>query len=179
MGTWSEALVAAIIPNVGGFAGYFATLNSIPQWYNRVITKPQWKPSNKQFRMVWPILYPTMGLSSYIIWKALEKPSLLQWDDLPTPLKLYAIQIGLNWAWTPIFFGAKHLTAGVLGILALDAAVLATTASFWEIDRTAGLLMVPYVAWLCFSTALNFDIWKNNPDWRWGRGPPKAVDKSL
>ncbi|CAL4158790.1 unnamed protein product [Meganyctiphanes norvegica] len=174
--TWTEAALAAFIPNVGGFAGYFATLNAIPQWYNRVIVKPSWKPTNKQFRLVWPILYPSMGISSYIVWKALDKPSLLKWDDLPTPLKLYALQIGLNWAWTPIFFGAKHLTMGLLGIIALDAAVLATTASFWEIDSTAGLLMVPYVAWLSFSTALNVSIWKNNPKWRWGR---PSDDKSL
>jgi len=169
---WLCAGVSMVIPNIGGIAGALFTRKAIPEWYNTVIVRPSWRPPNKAFGPVWTFLYTSMGYSSYLVWKALDEPNLLDVAALPRPLQLFALQLGLNWIWTPIFFGAKHLTGALVGILAIDAAVVATTASFLEVDQTAGLLLLPYIGWLSLATALTTSIWINNPDYRWG--PPKT-----
>merc|ERR1711915_403568 len=169
---WLQAIAASIIPNIGGIAGGFITRQAIPDWYNKVIVKPSWRPPNWAFGPVWTSLYTSMGYSSYVVWKELGTPNLLDVASLPLPIQLYGLQLFLNWIWTPIFFGAKHLTGALVVILALDAAVIATTASFLKVDTTSGLLLVPYLGWLSLATGLTTSIWINNPDYRWG--PPKT-----
>ncbi|CAL4067856.1 unnamed protein product, partial [Meganyctiphanes norvegica] len=169
--SWLQASIAMVLPNVGGIAGGLITRKAIPEWYNKVSLKICWEAFKKIFQ-TWEehlnnILYKALH------WYALGKPNLLDVAGLPRPLQLYALQISLNWIWTPIFFGAKHLTGALVGILAVDAAVVATTASFFEVDQTAGLLMLPYIGWLTLATGLTTSIWYNNPDYRWG--PPKSV----
>ena len=77
-------------------------------------------------------------------------------------LALWALQIALNTLWTPVFFGAHRLRAAMGIILLLWLSVAAAMVSFWELDLVAGLLMVPYLAWLCVATALNYRIWRDN-----------------
>lgn len=169
---WLQAVAASIIPNIGGIAGGLVTRQAIPEWYDKVIIKPSWRPPNWAFGPVWTFLYTSMGYSSYVVWKELGAPNLLYVTSLPIPIQLYILQLTLNWMWTPIFFGAKHLTGALVGIAALDAAAVATTASFLKVDTTAGLLLVPYLVWLSLATGLTTSIWINNPDYR--SGPPKT-----
>jgi len=75
---------------------------------------------------------------------------------------LYGSQLALNWAWTPIFFGAKKLGLSVIEILLLYGNVVACAYAFSTVNETAGLLMLPYIAWLTLASALNYNIWKNN-----------------
>ncbi len=126
-----------------------------------------------------------MGYASYLIW---AKGGFQ--GEAKTALMLYGGQLALNWAWSPIFFGAKNL-GGVslyylvfictcwcnganfnfnflqlqafLEILALWGAVAATGLKFYEIVPMAGYLFVPYLSWVSLATVLNFNIWKNNP----------------
>jgi len=99
------------------------------------------------------------------------------------PLIAYGTQLALNWAWTPIFFG-QHNIKGVstgditllytylihfihqalIDIVALTATAGACGVLFYRVNKTAGLLFVPYLAWLGFATALNYAIWKLNPE---------------
>ena len=76
---------------------------------------------------------------------------------------LYGVQLALNAAWTPIFFGAHELGWALVEIAALWTAILLTLLSFWRVSRLAGWLFVPYLAWVTFATALNFALWRLNP----------------
>jgi tryptophan-rich sensory protein len=77
---------------------------------------------------------------------------------------LWALQIALNTLWTPVFFGAPKKGAGFAIICALWLTVAAAVWQFWALDWRAGLLMVPYLAWLCVAGALNFRVWRDNPE---------------
>ncbi len=76
-----------------------------------------------------------------------------------TPLTLYAMQLALNCAWSFIFFGAHRIGLALIEIATLFVLVVATTIAFWRNDRLAGALMLPYIAWVGFATALNYEIW--------------------
>ena len=86
-------------------------------------------------------------------------------------LVLFALQFALSLAWTPIFFGMRDMGLALVVILVLDVLAAVTTIAFWRIRTSAGLLMVPYVAWLLFATLLNWQFLQLNPD-------PVAVPES-
>lgn len=165
---WLPLLYAIIFPNIGGIANAFMIKNEVRNWYDKKLKKPSWRPPNKAFGPVWTFLYCTMGYASYRIWMELDEPNLLAPTTLPTPLKLFMLQLILNWIWTPIFFGYKHLTLALFEILLLDASVAMTLFAFWKEDTFAGLLLLPYLAWLSLATALTCSIWISNPKWRFG-----------
>ena len=77
-------------------------------------------------------------------------------------LSLYAVQLALNAAWTPIFFGLKMPALAFAEIILLLAAVIATARVFANVVPLAGLLMVPYLAWVAFASWLNFTLWRLN-----------------
>jgi tryptophan-rich sensory protein len=82
---------------------------------------------------------------------------LWQW-----PLALFGVQLALNAAWSWLFFGFHLPGAAFAEIVALLAAILATTIAFWPKSLAAGILMVPYLAWVAFASVLNFTIWRLN-----------------
>ncbi|KAF4802490.1 Translocator protein [Turdus rufiventris] len=95
---------------------------------------------------------------SYLVWKELGGFN----EKSVVPLGLYAGNLALNWAWTPIFFGAHKMGWGLLTLLFTTGTAAATTASWYNINKTAAYLMVPYLAWLSLASALNYRIWKDN-----------------
>uniref|UniRef100_A0A9J7YYM0 Translocator protein n=1 Tax=Cyprinus carpio carpio TaxID=630221 RepID=A0A9J7YYM0_CYPCA len=97
---------------------------------------------------------------SYLVWKELGGFT----QDALVPLGLYGMQLALNWAWTPIFFGAHNIKLAMIELVMLTGTVAATMVSWYPISRTATLLMVPYLAWLCLANSLNYCIWRDNPD---------------
>ncbi|KAJ7419373.1 Translocator protein 2 [Pitangus sulphuratus] len=97
--------------------------------------------------------------SSYLVWKELGGFN----EKSVVPLGLYAGQLALNWAWTPVFFGAHKMGWGLVTLLLTTGTATATAASWYSINRTAAYLMVPYLAWLTMASALNYRIWKDNP----------------
>ena len=76
---------------------------------------------------------------------------------------LYGASILLNWAWTPLFFGAKKVKLALFEMIGMWAAIAATGYHFYLINPLAGYLFVPYLAWVSLATALTFNILKNNP----------------
>ncbi|XP_063872303.1 translocator protein-like [Scylla paramamosain] len=165
---WMSLLYAVILPNIGGIANAFVIKNHVRDWYDKKIKKPSWRPPNKAFGPVWTLLYCMMGYASYRVWMELDEPNIMSLTTLPTPLKLFLLQLCLNWIWTPIFFVYKHLTLALFEILLLDGSVAMTMFAFWKEDALAGLLLIPYLAWLTLATALTTAIWISNPNWRFG-----------
>ena len=78
-------------------------------------------------------------------------------------LGLWALQIALNTLWTSVFFGAHRLGAAMAILAALWLVVAVLLVLAWRMDRLAGALLLPYLAWLTLAGTLNFSIWQNNP----------------
>jgi tryptophan-rich sensory protein len=135
--------------------GAKATTPEIPHWYAR-IRKPSWTPPRLAFPIVWPILYAMIAIAGWRLWEA--PPS----DLRMAALIAFAIQLALNAAWSPVFFAAHRILAGLFVILLLDAAISATIWMSWDVDRWTSVLLLPYLAWTIFATALNAKIWTLN-----------------
>ncbi|KAI1897157.1 hypothetical protein AGOR_G00080300 [Albula goreensis] len=156
---WASLLGLTALPHLGGLWGGFITRQEVKTWYP-TLNKPSWRPPNAAFPVVWFSLYTGMGYGSYLVWKELGERQ----EDALVPLGLYGLQLALNWAWTPIFFGAHKLKLALIEVVLLTGTVGATMVSWYPISRTATLIMTPYLMWLCLATSLNYCIWRDNPD---------------
>jgi benzodiazapine receptor len=158
MKNWNSLIVFLLFVTgcfvVAGFGAFF-TSGSVNEWYP-MIRKPSWTPPSWLFGPVWTFLYLIMGIAGWMIWYKAG------WDRASGALGLFAFQLVLNAAWSPLFFGLKNPLAGLLAIVPLWAAIFVTLLSFWKISQFAGLLMVPYWLWVSFATVLNFAIWRMN-----------------
>ena len=122
-------------------------------WYAS-LAKPSWNPPPWIFGPVWTALYLMMAVAAWLVWKRVG------WQR---PLWLYFTQLLLNAAWTPVFFGARETGWALVVILFLWAAILCTLLAFRHVNKVAGWMMVPYLAWVSFATVLNFTLWRMNP----------------
>jgi translocator protein len=104
------------------------------------------------FGPVWTILYALMGIAAWRVWKDRG------FSGATVPLSLFAAQLVVNAIWTPLFFGAGLLGWALVDILVLNLLLGATIVAFSRVDRPAGLLLVPYILWVLFATALNAAI---------------------
>ena len=135
------AVVAAV-----AFVGSSVTLPKISTWYAS-LSKPWFTPPNAVFGPAWTILYVMMAVAAWRIGAASAARQ--------RAIALFVVQLALNAIWSPVFFGLEAPKLGLAVIVALLIALAATLVAFWRIDRLAGLLLAPYLAWICYATALN------------------------
>ena len=114
-------------------------------------------PPGWLFGPVWTTLYAMIGVSAWLVWRD-HGTAAIRWA-----LVLWVVQLVLNAAWSPVFFGAHRLGLAVAIIVAMWLAIVATIVAFWPLHRVAALSLVPYLAWVSFATALNVVIWRLNP----------------
>ncbi|MBX5219779.1 TspO/MBR family protein [Rhizobium sp. NLR8a] len=124
-------------------------------WYKQ-LDKPGWRPPDWLFAPVWAVLYASIGLSGWLLW--LEAGIA----GAEFPLSVYAVQLLLNAAWSPIFFALHRPGLAAVEIILLWAAILATIILFYPANSAAALLLVPYLTWVSFAAALNVSIWRRN-----------------
>ena len=124
-------------------------------WYAE-LAKPAWNPPGWVFGPVWTVLYAMMAVAAWRVWLHGG------WAKQKAALGLFVVQWALNALWTPLFFGLQQPGWALAEILVLLAAILATLRAFWRVDRSAGLLLLPYAAWVAFATVLNWAIWRLN-----------------
>jgi tryptophan-rich sensory protein len=153
----TKQAVALVVSLVVCFAaagiGSLATTPNIANWYAG-LAKPAWNPPNWIFGPVWTFLYISMAVAAWLVWR---QGGLWQWA-----LALFAVQLALNAAWSWLFFGFHLPGAAFFEVVSLLVAIAATTIAFWPKSMAAGILMVPYLAWVSFATVLNFTIWRLN-----------------
>lgn len=140
------------------FGSYF-TRQTVDTWYP-TLEKPSWRPPNTAFGPVWTVLYTLMAVAAWLVWRA-DTRSQQQERTRKAALAVWVVQLMLNAAWSTVFFGTKS-PGGLLVIEALVSAIAATTALSAKVSRLAGWLLVPYLAWTSFATALNARIWQLN-----------------
>lgn len=122
------------------------------EWY-RGLSKPRWTPPDWLFPVAWTVLYLSMSAAA-------ARVAML--PDTGQALALWSVQIALNTLWTPVFFGLRRIGAGLVVIGLLWLAVAATMVAFWQVDRIAGALFVPYLVWVTVAGMLNRSVWYRN-----------------
>jgi translocator protein len=149
-----KLLVSVLIPLIlGGIAG-FATTQNIPNWYV-FLNKPFFTPPNYLFGPVWTSLFIMMGMACYLIWKSTHQ-------NKNKALTIYSIQLALNFSWSFVFFQFHALGAAFIVIIAMWLTILATIILFSKINKTAAWLLIPYILWVSYASALNFAVWQMN-----------------
>lgn len=134
---------------MAGIIGVFFTQNSIPVWYEN-LKKPFFTPPNGVFGPVWIVLYSVIGIAAYAIWrKGLRVPGVKQ------ALAIFMLQLTLNALWSIVFFGARSIVGGMVIIVLLWLSIVWTMAVFFNLSKTAFLLIVPYILWVSFALVLN------------------------
>ncbi|WP_421813064.1 TspO/MBR family protein [Flagellimonas sp.] len=139
-----------------GFLSSIATQSSVNDWY-LTLNKPSFTPPNWLFAPVWTALYIMMGVAAGIVW---SKGYHHVW--VKTALYHFVFQLLLNALWSIVFFGLKNPLGGMVIILALLTMIILTIKWFKVISKPAALLMIPYVLWVAFASALNYKIWELN-----------------
>ncbi|KAM4838105.1 translocator protein [Urocitellus parryii] len=160
---WVPAVGFTLLPSLGGFAGSYFVRGEGLRWH-ATLQKPSWHPPRWALAPVWGTLYSAMGYGSYMVWKELGGFT----DEAVVPLGLYAGQLALNWAWAPIFFGARQMGWALVDLLLISGAATATTVAWHRVSPPAARLLYPYLAWLAFATTLNYCVWRDNQGRRGG-----------
>ena len=138
-----------------GIIGSVATFPAIPTWY-AYLNKPPFSPPNFIFAPVWTILYLLMGISLFLIWQNTSKTLKKAKDE---SIQVFAAQLLLNVMWSIAFFGFHSPLAGLIIIIIMWILILETIRKFSKINKTAGFLLYPYLAWVSFASILNFSVW--------------------
>jgi tryptophan-rich sensory protein len=125
------------------------------EWY-RALDKPPWTPPGWVFGPAWTLLYLSMGVAAWLVWR--ERG----WQRAALPLAVYGVQLVLNGLWSWLFFGLRRPDLALADIVALWAAIATTIVTFWGVRPLAGAILLPYLAWVSFATALNASIWRRN-----------------
>jgi len=138
-----------------GWASGLVTETSVATWYP-TLAKPAWTPPNLAFPIAWTILYVLMGIAAALAWSAAGPGRRVQ------PMSAFAVQLALNVLWTLLFFGLQNPLYGLVDILLLLAAIIATMLAFRRVSPWAAALLLPYLLWVAYATTLNFEIWRLN-----------------
>jgi tryptophan-rich sensory protein len=121
------------------------------------LARPAWSPPPAIFGPVWTILYVLMGIAAWLVWGVggfrAAKPALT----------FFLLQLALNALWSWLFFDWHRGALAFWDIVMLLALIIATVISFWRIRPLAGALLVPYLLWVSFASALNYSVWQLNP----------------
>ncbi|OUN25401.1 TspO/MBR family protein [Pseudoflavonifractor sp. An85] len=147
-------LCLAIPLAVGGLSAYL-TMGAMAEF--EALNKPPLSPPGWLFPVVWTVLFLLMGIASYLVVRA----------DAPQPITkkaliFYGIQLGLNFAWSLLFFNLGLYLVSFFWLILLWCIILLATLQFAAIRRLAGYLMIPYLIWVAFAGYLNFAIyWLN------------------
>lgn len=120
------------------------------------LARPNWAPPSFLFGPVWTVLYALMGVAAWLVWR------VDGFRAAKSVLTLFLVQLALNALWSWLFFGWHRGPLAFADILALWALIVATLIAFWRIKPLAGVLLVPYLLWVSFASALNYSVWQLN-----------------
>ena len=151
LGLMGWLAVSAIVAAVGALASVQAS-----SFYGN-LTQPGWAPPSSVLGPVWTVLYALMGIAAWLVWRTGG------FRRNRTALTLFLVQLGSNALWSWLFFAWHRGAIAFVDIVLLWVLVLATLISFWRVKRLAGGLLIPYLLWVSFATALNYSVWQLNP----------------
>lgn len=118
------------------------------------LNKPSWAPPGWVFAPVWSTLYALMGIAAWLVWRSPGSNRVA--------LGLFVAQLGANALWSWLFFAWHRGALAAVEVLVLLVLIIATIAAFWPRSRLAAALLVPYVLWVSFASALTWAVWRSN-----------------
>lgn len=159
-----RAIIVAVplLELLGGAAARLGGTVANNPWYDQ-LALPAAQPPGPVFGIAWGVLYALMGIAAALVWA-----TPVRWRTIA--LLLFAAQLALNLAWAPLFFREHQIFYALVLLGTIWLAALVTTLAFGRVNRVAAWLMLPYMVWLSFAAALNFDLWQLNP-----HGGPTAI----
>jgi len=131
------------------------TASGVGGWYH-VLSRPAFTPPDWVFGPVWSVLYVTIGVSAWLVWRRVD----IGLHRKRAALRIWGWQLLVNAVWPPVFFGLHWMGVGLAILLLLVGSVALTIHAFWPIRRAAGLLLLPYLAWVCYATYLDAQFWR-------------------
>jgi benzodiazapine receptor len=143
------------VSSVAAIIGSAASIQT-GSFYTRLV-RPGWAPSPDVFGPVWAVLYALMGVAAWLVWRAGG------FRAARTALSLFLVQLAANALWSWLFFGWHLGALAFADIVLLWALIVATLIAFWRIRPLAGALLLPYLLWVSFASALNYSVWQLNP----------------
>lgn len=149
---WLALLGFIVASFLAAGIGGAATAEHVRSWYPS-LAKPSWTPPSWVFGPAWTLLYALMSVAAWRIWLLRERPGAKR------ALALHFVQLALNALWSVLFFGLKQPGWALIEIAVLWLLLVTLLRAFWRLDRAAGWLWLPYVAWVTFAAALNASIW--------------------
>ena len=159
-----------VVPAVlfrGFFSGQMANSGPGNPWFSDLV-KPTLNPPPQVFRIVWSALYVPIGFALVLVITARGAPGR------QVAIIAFAVQLGLNLAWSPLFFGAHLMLPALVLLVLLDLAIVVTVVLFRRVRPLAAALLLPYLAWCLFATLLNAQFLAANPG-----GQPPQVNVAL
>lgn len=132
--------------------GAVASVNA-QAFYGQLI-KPEWAPPAGVFGPVWSVLYTLMGISVWLVWRSRSSQGAFV---------LFFAQLAVNALWSWLFFAWHQGALATAGVLVLLALIAATMKAFWQSSRVAAVLLLPYLLWVAFASALTWSVWQGNP----------------
>ncbi|MGI9368052.1 MAG: TspO/MBR family protein [Ruegeria sp.] len=139
---------AAFLLLVIGGGIVIGTMTAPGDWYAG-LNKPPFNPPNWIFGPVWTVLYILIAMTGWRAWES---------DRASTLMKLWWLQLGLNFLWSPVFFVLQQPWIALVIILALLSVVVIFVIRNWATDRVSAIAFVPYAVWVAFASALNLSI---------------------
>ncbi len=153
---WALFIIPAVML-LGFLSGQLSGSGADSAWF-RSLEIPAIFPPPATFGIVWTILYFMMGLAFALVCAAWGS-RVRKWAILA-----FIVQFVLNLAWSPVFFAAHDMQAALYVIIALDVALIVTVVLFFKVRKWAGVLLLPYLAWVLFATLLNYQFLAANPE---------------
>lgn len=135
--------------------GAVASIRAV-SFYGQLV-QPSWAPPASVFGPVWTILYVLMGIAAWLVWRAGG------FRVNRSALTLFLVQLAVNALWSWLFFAWHRGALAFADVVLLWLLIVATLVSFWRVRPLAGALLIPYLLWVSFATALNFSVWQINP----------------
>ena len=121
------------------------------------LAQPGWAPPPGIFGPVWTVLYALMGVAAWMVWRSGGlSPNRLA-------LSLFILQLVFNALWSWLFFTWNMGLLALIDIIVLWVLIVATLIAFWRVRPLAGALLIPYLLWVSFASALNYSLWYLNP----------------
>lgn len=124
-------------------------------WYDG-LNKPAWNPPNWLFAPVWTVLYISIAVAGWWVWR------LKGFAGAKAAFTVYGLQLLANGAWSWLFFGRHQINWALAEILLLLGLIVLNVIVFAKVKRRIGLLLLPYLAWVAFASVLNFALWQMN-----------------
>ncbi|HEY8356753.1 MAG TPA: TspO/MBR family protein [Ramlibacter sp.] len=153
---WVGLVAWLAVTFAAAVVGSLASINA-SEFYLQ-LDRPEWAPPAALFGPVWTVLYLMMGMAAWFVWREYG------WRHAHVALTVYVVQLVLNALWSWLFFEWHQGEAAMLDIAVLWGLIALNLLMFFRAHRVAGLLLVPYLAWVTFAAALTYTLWQMNPD---------------